>query len=99
MQGDLMRRSKLSNTCVACPCADRVRVPAALRGVQRHGREERQEVHRSKLCGAVAGAIRQRGPTGARVPEDHSPPHLWQVHGAPPLHPQGHQQRLLPVHL
>lgn len=43
--------------CCRIPFPDRVRVPAALRGVQRHGRQGGQEVHRPALCAEAAGAL------------------------------------------
>lgn len=48
------------------------------------------------LCEA-AGAVRQRGSTRERLPEDHPPQDLRQVPWPPCLHPPADQQHLLQV--
>lgn len=43
---------------------------------------------------AAPGAVRQRGPQGTGVPEDHPAPRLRETAGSPGLHPQTDQQHL-----
>lgn len=43
---------------------------------------------------AAPGVVRQRGPQGERVPEDHPAPRLWKITGPPSVHPQTDQQHL-----
>ncbi|KAJ8524959.1 hypothetical protein ON010_g16157 [Phytophthora cinnamomi] len=56
-----------------------------------------QEVRGPEVLPGRHRPVRQRGPARAGLPQDHPAPHLRQVYVAPVLHPQGHQQRVLPV--
>lgn len=46
---------------------------------------------------AAAGAVRQRRPEGAGLPEDHPAPDLREVPGVAGLHQEADQQHLLEV--
>lgn len=46
---------------------------------------------------AAPGAVRQRGPEGEGLPEDHPAPHLWKVPGAASLYQEADQQHFLAV--
>mmetsp|Transcript_11553 Transcript_11553/g.28002 ORF Transcript_11553/g.28002 Transcript_11553/m.28002 type:complete len:224 (-) Transcript_11553:656-1327(-) len=76
-----------------------VRVLPALRGVGLDRGKSRAQVHRHEPDHTIPGIVRFGGPPGTRLPEDDPAPHLRQVHAAPRLHPQGHLQRVLPLHL
>lgn len=45
----------------------------------------------------AVGAVRQRGPEGTGLPEDHLASHLWKVPGVAGLHQEADQQHFLTV--
>mmetsp|Transcript_80487 Transcript_80487/g.260176 ORF Transcript_80487/g.260176 Transcript_80487/m.260176 type:complete len:230 (-) Transcript_80487:437-1126(-) len=79
--------------------ADRLRVLPALCGLERRGPKDCQALCGPELYAETAGAVRLRGPSRARLPQDDPAPHLRQVHGPPLVHPPGHPARLLQGHL
>lgn len=46
---------------------------------------------------SAAGAVRQRGPEGEGLPEDHPASDLWKVPGFAGFHQEADQQHLLAV--